>query len=150
MVACKMNIRNIIITVSVFSAGCTHKAQSHSSLTLKNSDIEVVRVTNGFKLNYTNRLTQNVCIDKGDWPDKAGKVHYAKEIYTVKSEQDMFPIQDRNLGYSTNNCFYEIIPGKKISAFIPDSEFNQNDNKYIYRKNDALSINLVGHHCQDS
>ena len=147
-----MNILKTIILACLLTTGCAQKAQIknpdfENSVIVMNSNLGVVRTSTGFQLNYVNNLEQDVCIDKGDWPNKNGQVHYAREIYNIRSGQDILPIQDRNLGYCTHDCFFRIVPEAKIDAFIPDSEFDQNGNKYHFKENDVLSTNLIAHRC---
>jgi|GEM_PF-4949958 len=132
-------LKILIIALLVSINGCAfNKPRSIDAEYQLEDDPENDRVV----LSFTNKLKENVCIPRGNWPNPAGNIDGGRGRISLSVGDTKYDIEEFEEGFCPL-CLLNIAPGEKVSAFIKYTSFQLPKEKYNLQKQLNLKLAVV-------
>ena len=93
-----------------------------------------------------NETGKTLCLSKGNWPDRAGKLDFARGLVFLVVYGERFSIEDFNTGIIIDGHALRVLPGEEISGTIPYEDFDLPERLRFEPK--SLEYSLNGHVCR--
>ncbi len=135
-------MQRLIITFILF-VGCSSVTDQIMIIPVSwhdNPDKKIIEIS------IHNQMDRAVCTDSQNWPNQAGRIHYASDIVKLVIDSANYKYRDFDTGYCPKCGNKRLPPGSTLNGTLSYDDFDIPKNIYNHKK--TLIYELKGWYCR--